>query len=573
MENTKEKHIYFINNLILSAFETDESVDVEKISQEQKFLAEKIDDDFKFALENKKQKIKLDREELSEGVAYQALLNMDYARGVELFARLIKENPSKIDYKRCMAECLLRLGKHTLVEKYFLDDFLKETDNLEIIKTLADMYFGIPEKFAEAIPYYERLIQLENCNPVFFYQLSFLYERVYQNKKLNVQIDYARKALEKMPDNNLVLAFLAKLLYRNGQKSDAVKYFEQMMQNNPTPEEIVLYSRLFMKEGNLKKAYDMYRVRFKTNNVAYPKELKEEKRWDGKKDLSDSTVILHYEQGFGDSVMFIRYLPYLAKLAKKVILVVQKNLIPILKSSGYDKYCEILSHEADISPNIKLKDVNSSIMYTTASGMSRISHDFHVPMMDLPYLFDESPEKMFEAGGYLKVDEAKVEEYRKKYIKDNKKIKIGISYHGTSQSNQTYRDICLSEFLPLMALKDVELYSFQADEYASEIDELPKGVKIYDLGRKFKNFEDTACAMSCMDLVISTDNVVMNLAGALGIKTYGLFNVFTESRWYKTEGDDIGWYKSVKPFMAKDFNDWKPVIDSIKECVKKEFSL
>lgn len=573
MENTKEKHIYFINNLILSAFETDENVDVEKISQEQKFLAEKIDDDFKSALENKKQKIKLDREELNEGVAYQALLNMDYARGVELFARLIKENPSKIDYKRCMSECLLRLGKHTLVEKYFLDDFLKETDNLEIIKTLADMYFGIPEKFAEAIPYYERLIQLENCNPVFFYQLSFLYERVYQNKKLNVQIDYARKALEKMSDNNLVLAFLAKLLYRNGQKSDAVKYFEQMMQNNPTPEEIVLYSRLFMKEGNLKKAYDMYRVRFKTNNVAYPKELKEEKRWDGKKDLSDSTVILHYEQGFGDSVMFIRYLPYLAKLAKKVILVVQKNLIPILKSSGYDKYCEILSHEADISPNIKLKDVNSSIMYTTASGMSRIPHDFHVPMMDLPYLFDESPEKMFEAGGYLKVDEAKVEEYRKKHIKDNKKIKIGISYHGTSQSNQTYRDISLIEFLPLLTMENVDVYSFQADEYASEIDDLPKEAKIYDLGRKFKNFEDTACAMSCMDLVISTDNVVMNLAGALGIKTYGLFNVFTESRWYKTEGDDIGWYKSVKPFMAKDFNDWKPVIDSIKECVKKEFSL
>lgn len=571
MADTKEKHIYFINNLILSAFENDEKVNVEKIREEQKIISERIDEEFKSSLENKKKKIKLDREELSEGLAYQSLLNMDYARGVELFARLIKEDSSKIDYKRCLAECLLHLGQHKIAEKYLLEDLLKEVDNLEITKTIGDIYFGIPEEFAKAIPYYEKLVQLGNCNPIFFYQLSFLYERVYQNKKLDVQIDYARKALEKIPDNNLIMAFLAKLLYRNGQKSEAVKYFEKMMKNNPTPEEIVLYSRLFMKEGDLKKAYDMYRVRFKTSNVAYPKELKEEKRWDGKKDLSDSTVILHYEQGFGDSVMFIRYLPRLAKLAKKVILVVQKNLIPILKSSGYDEYCEILSHEADISPNIKLKDVNSSIMYTTASGMSRIPHDYHIPMMDLPYLFDESPDKMYEAEGYLKVDENKVEEYRRKHIKNNDKIKIGISYHGTSQSNQTYRDISLAEFLPLMTMKNVEVYSFQADEYATEIDELPKDAKIYDLGRKFKNFEDTACAMSCMDLVVTTDNVVMNLAGALGIKTFGLFNVFSESRWYKTEGEDIGWYKSVKPFVAKDFNDWKPVIDSIKECVEKEF--
>ena len=300
MIDTKEKYIYFINNLILSAFENDEKVDIEKIREEQKIVSEKIDEDFKFSLENKKKKIKLDREEVSEGLAYQSLLNMDYARGVELFARLVKENSSKIDYKRCLAECLLYLGQHKIAEKYLLEDLLKDVDNLEITKTIGDIYFGIPEKFVEAIPYFEKLVKLENCNPILFYQLSFLYERVYQNKKLDVQIDYAKKAFEKVSDNNLIMAFLAKLLYRNGQKSEAVKYFEKMMKNNPTPEEIVLYSRLFMKEGDIKKAYDMYRVRFKTSNVAYPKELKEEKRWDGKKDLSNSTVILHYEQGFGD---------------------------------------------------------------------------------------------------------------------------------------------------------------------------------------------------------------------------------------------------------------------------------
>ena len=101
--------------------------------------------------------------------------------------------------------------------------------------------------------------------------------------------------------------------------------------------------------------------------------------------------------------------------------------------------------------------------------------------------------------------------------------------------------------------------------------ELSKDITIYDLGKEFKNFEDTACAMTCMDLIISTDNVVMNLAGALGIKTYCLFNVFSESRWYKTEGNDVGWYKSVKPFRA--FNDWDNLMLEVKNQLVKDFNL
>jgi ADP-heptose:LPS heptosyltransferase len=122
-------------------------------------------------------------------------------------------------------------------------------------------------------------------------------------------------------------------------------------------------------------------------------------------------------------------------------------------------------------------------------------------------------------------------------------------------------------------MKGVEFYSFQADEYAEQLKEIDKSIKIHNLAKHFNNFEDTACAMKCMDLIISTDNVVMNLAGALGIKTYGLFNVFTESRWYKTTGEDLGWYKSVKPFQAKTFNDWTNLIKEVKFAIQKDFNL
>ena len=210
-------------------------------------------------------------------------------------------------------------------------------------------------------------------------------------------------------------------------------------------------------------------------------------------------------------------------------------------------------------------------MYSKGEGMSRIYHDYHIPLMDTPYLFKENIQNITGSEGYLSADRNKVKEYKKKHIKNNNKIKIGLAYHGTKESILTYRDISVKTFMPLFEMDELEFYSLQADEYAKEIKELNPKIKIYDLGKDFKNFEDTACALSCMDLVISTDNVVMNLAGAMGIKTYAMFNVYTESRWYKTEGEDIGWYKSVKPFQAKTFNDWDNVVLEIKKSLQKDF--
>ena len=61
--------------------------------------------------------------------------------------------------------------------------------------------------------------------------------------------------------------------------------------------------------------------------------------------------------------------------------------------------------------------------------------------------------------------------------------------------------------------------------------------------------------------------------GPLGIKTYGLFNIYPESRWYKTKGDDIGWYKSVRPFQTKTFNAWADLVKEIKLAIIKDFNL
>ena len=76
-----------------------------------------------------------------------------------------------------------------------------------------------------------------------------------------------------------------------------------------------------------------------------------------------------------------------------------------------------------------------------------------------------------------------------------------------------------------------------------------------------------------MDIVISTDNVILNLAGALGVKTFGMFNKHTNFRWYKTTGSNVGWYDSVIPFQVEENNCWSDVFSSIVNELSKYTAL
>jgi hypothetical protein len=136
-------------------------------------------------------------------------------------------------------------------------------------------------------------------------------------------------------------------------------------------------------------------------------------------------------------------------------------------------------------------------------------------------------------------------------------------------SKETDRDISLQYLYPLMQMENVEVYSFQVDDLTRQMDRVPPGYEFIRLGNTFKNWEDTAAAMKNMDLIVTTDNGVMNLAGALGVKTFGLFNTITEWRWFKVTGDDIAWYKSIKPFQAPTSRAWDIPINKIIEEVRK----
>lgn len=417
-------------------------------------------------------------------------------------------------------------------------EFLKlyethETNKPLKLLTLGNFYNLQLKDYKSAIKYYEQYLKIDETKSVIYTILGSLYAKEYGELSLKDQIYYFEKAYKLKPQNRLILHSLAFNYEKLGDKYIADKFYRELLENNPTPTDYYNYGAFLISCGEFQKGHKYLTYRFQTDSkdLQYPLSNDIEHKWDFKSDISDKTLLVHYEQGFGDTFMYCRFLPELKKLAKKVIFIAQKEVFDLINSS------QTISNGIEIIP--EGTDVN---------------YDVHMALLDTPFALNTTSAKLPLCDKYLEVSSKQVQEYSQKYIKKSNNLKVGISYHGNKNANYSGRDIDFSRFKKLFALKNIDFYSFSQDE-DSESD-------IISLGHTFQNFTDTACALKNMDIIISTDNVILNLAGAMGIKTFGLFNKHTNFRWFKLE-KDTGWYNSVTPLQVEDNNCWAPIFSEL----------
>ena len=488
---------------------------------------------------------------LNYALSYSQRLMMDkkYVEAIEQYRDMMKYTGFPINIYKNIGLCMKAIGNADLAIK-FLKRFEEiSPDKEDVYIYLADLTYTDIKDNKKAIEYYEKALEKNPDNFSIYNMLGHLYSTYYQDKFKDKQIYYLNKAFELAPQNRIVVKNLAYVYGKFDEVQKADEMYSKLMYLNPTHSDLHAYGAYLVRHKRFSEGFKFLQHRFlkeDLGNVAFPELLKtKKKKWNMKMDISDKKILVHFEQGFGDSIMFARFIDEMKTRCKEVSLVVQNGLIGLFKDSKLG--IEIYS-EADIP---------------------KINYDLWVPMMDLPIICETKPETIPNAKGYLKVPRTKINAYKKEYINNNDKLKIGIAFEGTLASKETDRDIPLHYLYPLMQLPDVEVYSFQVDDLTRQMDMIPEDAQLIRLGRTFRDWEDTACAMNCMDLMVTTDNGVMNLAGALGIKTFGLFNRIVEWRWFKVEGDDIGWYKSIKPFQTPTSGAWEVPVAKVMEEVDK----
>lgn len=415
--------------------------------------------------------------------------------------------------------------------KNFIDIYKQyETNKALLFLECADFYKKTGD-IQNSIEYYEKYIQIDSTKSVIFNILADLYSKTTEKNSIHKQLEYYQKAFKLKPNNRLSLHGLAFIYDKLDDRENADKYYKLLLENNPTETDYYNYGMFLIHCGQICEGHKYLTHRFNIDdiNLKYPAP---EPRWDLTSDIKNKTLLIHYEQGFGDTIMYCRFVPYLKNFAKKVIFVVQDELFDLIKKS------EIMPLDIEIIPS--KTDLNS------------IKFDYTMALLDIPYVLKTEPETIPFKKGYLSTDTTKT---------PSDKLKIGIAYSGDKNANYNSRNLTLKDFAKLAQIKGTEIYSLQKDE-TETIEE------IIPLGSTFNNFTDSAKAIEKMDMIISTDNVILNLAGALGVKTYGLFNKTTNFRWFKTNGENVGWYNSVKPIQNKEENVWDQTLQKIIEIAK-----
>ncbi len=444
--------------------------------------------------------------------------------------------------------CMKAIKNYKIALTFFQLYEKDATDKYEAYINLGDIYYKGLDDMKTAITYYEKALELNPNEYSIWNMLGHLYSTYYRESHEEEQIKYLRGAYKLNPTDRVVVKNLAYVLGKFDHVEEADKLYEELKGLQPLNSDLHSYGAYLVRHGRFEEGFDYLRYRFKKEdlkNCVFPDMFFGKKGWKPGKKVNKKSVLLHSEQGFGDTIMFSRYALVLKDKCNSVTLAVQPAL-------------ERLFRIANLGVNV-----------ITASEANEEDYDCIIPMMDLPLVCHTNTNNIPLAEGYLNIPQTYIDEFKKKYIGDNKKFRIGIAFEGSASSVETLRDIPLKELYPLMQLPNVQVYCFQVGELTGQIPKVPKSYSFTPLGDKFTDWLDTAAAMKSMDLMVTTDNGVMNLAGSLGVKTFGLFNSITEWRWFKTTGEDIGWYKSIKPFKCKTHNDWEPVIKQVLREVKE----
>lgn len=427
-----------------------------------------------------------------------------------------------------LAECVANFKQFDLALD-FLKFYEEKESNLPLkLLTLGNFYNLKLKDYKKAIKYYEHYLKIDETKSVIYTILASLYAKAYGDLSLEDQVRYFEKAYKLKPNDRLVLHGLAFGYEKLKNLKMANEFYEKLIQNNPTETDFYNYGAFLISCGEFESGHKYFTHRFFTGdkNLEYPISYAPEKRWNLKSDISDKVLLIHYEQGFGDTFMYCRFVPMMKNLAKQVIFVVQDSLYDLIKNS---------------------KIISDGVMVVSECQSENLEYDLHMALLDTPFVLKISAQNLPLCEKYLEVEDDKVKVYADKYLNKSNRIKVGICLHGNKNANYKGRDLELSKMQEVFNLKDVEFYLLTEDK-ETEIQNL------IPLGETFETFTDTACAVKNMDVVLSTDNVILNLAGSLGVKTLGLFTKYPNFRWFKLSGNDVGWYKSVRPVQIEDFD-------------------
>lgn len=369
----------------------------------------------------------------------------------------------------------------------------------------------------------------------------------YEQRNYEQAIHYLHQAYELNPERLVILQNLTHILYISGQHKKAEPYFLQLLKLHDTPETHFDYALQLIAEKKYKKGWHEYEYRLKkAGNKLNPLHTRAP-LWQGE-DIKGKTLLISTEQGLGDNILFLRFIPKLKQLT-------QANLIYFCPLA----LKQLAGSITDISQIISIEK--------NQPGLIIPSHHYWVPIMSLAERLNINKLSDFGTSPYLTVPHALVAKW-KPALETSPKLKIGLSWAGNPKYVYDKKRSCqLNNFLFLLEYPEVAIYSLQK-EISNEDRTLLACTDIKNLGTSFTDLSDTAAIIKQLDLVITIDSAIAHLAGALGTPIWALLRY--ETTWHHpAKAKESPWYKNMRYFRQKVSGDWDTVFAEVKEAMQE----
>ena len=328
-------------------------------------------------------------------------------------------------------------------------------------------------------------------------------------------------------------------VYRElGRHRDAIASFGRAIACDPQLAEAhFALSFELLTCGEYAEGWREYEWRWRVKALNAPMRTYREPAWNGER-LPDGTVLLHAEQGFGDTLQIVRYAPLVAERCKAVVLECQPQLKRLLAGT----------------PGL-------SSVHAPGEPLPRF--DAHLPLMSLPRVFGTQTETIPWTGPYIRPPADAARE-----ISASSGPNIGLVWAGEPrQGDDRKRSVTLAMLAPLGETPGATFYSLQKGAGAAQAASPPAGMRFVDLAPRIRDFADTAALIAQLDLVVTVDTSVANLAGAMAAPTWVLLSTVPDWR-YHLERDGTPWYPTMRLFRQASDGDWAGVIARVAQALR-----
>jgi tetratricopeptide (TPR) repeat protein len=441
-----------------------------------------------------------------------------------------------------LGTALVKLDRHDEAIAQHREALRLRPSYVEAHSNLGNAFLG-QRKYDEAMASYREALRLDPKYAEAHYNLGLA---LAEQGELEQGIASYREALRLRPEYVEAVDNLGNALLAQGKTDEAMGHYDEILRRRPdSPEAHMSRALALLLRGDYAEGWQEYEWRWRCKEFGGPPYPKP--RWDGSS-LAGRTILLHCEQGLGDTLQFVRYAPLVKQRGGTAILACPKVLTRLLATCpGIDR----------IVPQ---------------GGGDPPDFDCYAPLLSLPGILGTTRDNIPANVPYLSADPALVQHWRRE-LAPVRGFKIGIAWQGNPKYKaDRLRSVPLVQFEPLARVPGVQLISLQKGPGTEQLAAASDRFRVIDLGGRLDErtgpFLDTAAVVRNLDLVVAPDTALTHLAGALGAPVWAALSYAPHWVWGR---DRTGspWYPATRLFRQTKWGDWEEVFARMAAELRK----